>query len=419
LRRDKVFGDTWKAAIDQIVMSKHAPLATNILLALPLVAEASEHGALAKTQAHEIEAKLRGTLAGLGVDAHANAVRAHELYAIAQEAAAKRARRASKGPPLEDPLGLPLFLDQTDLPEHQAIEQDDTFAANDATFLAHGGLRAGYVTWAAPSWLAIASLIDARWVFRTAADAARFMAAIAPALGEGLPAQGAPQIGDQVLSFGEDFNPEGRTQILVVLEGRVVIRLKATEGVEAAASRQMLHAQMLYPVAGKAVKRAHKAQLKYWHAVEFPTNTMATLVHTPHHDVGHLLRSHPLLALGELPELVRLRADERREELDEDIANEEDPAKQELARGAAKKEIEKYRTAADTLANFQAQLRAHRWQQYRDAMLALTHTLLASNMGDPRVNAARAHELVQELRHIDRDPVWEQLDLLCRTRALS
>jgi hypothetical protein len=123
--------------------------------------------------------------------------------------------------------------------------------------------------------------------------------------------------------------------------------------------------------------------------------------------------------LGELPELIRLRAEDRREELDEDIANEEDPAKQDLARVAAKKEIEKYGIAADTLANFHAQLRAHRWQQYRDAMLALTRTLLASNMGDPRVNAARAHELVQELRHIDRDPVWEQLDLLCRSRMQS
>jgi hypothetical protein len=416
LRSEKAFGDTWKAAIDQIVMSKHAPLSTNILLALPLVAEASEHGAMTKAQAYDIEAKLRGTLAGLGVDAHENAVRAHELYALAEEAAAKRARRASKGPPIEDPLGAPLFLDQTDLPDHQVLEHDDTFAANDATFLAHGGVLAGYVSWGAPSSFALATLWDIRWVFRTTSDAARFMTAIAPALGEGLPPQGAPQIGDHALSFGDDFGREGRTQILAVLEGRVVIRLKAVEGVDAAASRQMLHAQMLYPLAGKAAKRAHNAQLRYWHAVEFPTNTIATLVHTPHHDVGRLLASHPLLALGELPELIRMRAEDRREELDEDIANEEDPAKQNVARDAAKKEIEKYRTAADTLANFQAQFRAHRWRQYRDAMLALTRTLLASNMGDPRVNAARAHEIVQELRHIDRDPIWEQLDMLCRSR---
>lgn len=419
VRRDKAFGDTWKAAIDQIVMSKHAPLATNILLALPLVAEASEHGALPTAQAYEIEAKLRGTLAGLGVDAHVNAVRAHELYAFAEEAAAKRARRATKGPPVDDPLGVPLFLDQTDLPDHQVLDQNDTFAANDPTFLAHGGLRAGYVSWAGHSSFAIATLIDARWIFRTAGDAARFMAAIAPALGEGLPSQASLQLGDQVLSFGDDFSREGRTQILAVLEGRVVIRLKAIEGVDAAASRQMLHAQMLYPFAGKAVKRAHNAQLRYWHAVEFPTNTIATLVHTPHHDVGRLLVNHPLLALGELPELVRLRADDRREELDEDIANEEDPTKQGPAREAAKKEIEKYKTAADTLANFQAQLRAHRWQQYRDAMLALTRMLLSATTGDPRVNAARAHEIVHELRHIDRDPVWEQLDMLCRSRALT
>jgi hypothetical protein len=419
LRREKAFGDTWKAAIEQIVMSKHAPLATNILLALPLVEEASEHGALVKAQAYDIESKLRGTLAGLGVDAYSNAIRAQELFAVAEEAAAKKARRASKGLPTEDPLGVPLFLEQTDLPDHQVLEQNDSFAANDATFLGHGGLRAGYVSWVGPSSFAIASLIDARWVFRTAGDAARFMAAIAPALGEGLPSQASLQIGDRVLSFGDDFSPQGRTQILAVLEGRVVIRLKAVEGVDAAASRQMLHAQMLFPFAGKAVKRAHTAQLRYWYMVEYPTNTIPTLVHTPHHDVARLLTGHPLLALGELPELIRLRAEDRREELDEDIANEEDPAKQDLARKAAKKEIEKYGIAADTLANFQAQLRAHRWQQYRDAMLALTHALLASNMGDPRVNAARAHEIVHELRHIDRDPVWEQLDMLCRSRAMA
>jgi hypothetical protein len=62
-------------------------------------------------------------------------------------------------------------------------------------------------------------------------------------------------------------------------------------------------------------------------------------------------------------------------------------------------------------------VRAHRFAAYRDAMRALTRALLETDMGDPRVNAAYAHEIVSELRHLDPDPVWAQLDALCRARA--
>ncbi len=69
------------------------------------------------------------------------------------------------------------------------------------------------------------------------------------------------------------------------------------------------------------------------------------------------------------------------------------------------------------LASFQAQLRAHRWNAYRAAMLALVRALLATDMGDPRVNVAHAHEIVTELRYLDGDPVWTQLDAACRARG--
>ncbi len=421
LRRDPKLADAWKAAINQLVSSKHAPLATNIYVALPLVLEAREHGALVTAEAYEIEASLRGTLAGLGVDAHQNSMVAHQLHAAAQEALAPRARRGSVVPaPVEDPMGKPLFLDATDVPDHQAVEHNDTFAAVDPTFLAHGGLRAGYVTWAAPEWSAMAQLIDARWVLRTPIAAAHFMAAIAPVLGEGLPHAPGPKIGDQVLAFAEDSGRVRRTQIIAVRVGRVVIRLKAVEGMEAAASRQMLHAQMLYPLAGKAAMRAHTAQLRYWLAVDFATNSLATLVHTPGHDVSRLLPKYPLLAFSELPDALRLRADDRRVELEEELAAqfalEDDPKKREAARAAANKEVEKFRTAADTLANYQIQLRAHRWASYREAMVNLTRALLALDVGNPRVNAAYAHQIVGELGVIDNDPVWAQLDAICRSR---
>lgn len=422
LRREKTLGDAWKAAIQQIASSKYAPLPTNIALALPLVAEAHEHGALPLVDAYEIEANLRSILAGLGIDPSENATRAHALHAAAQEAMAPRAKRGSMTPAhVEDPMGETLFLDQVDLPDHHMTERNDTFAALDPTFLAHGGVRAGYVTWAAPEWAALAHFIDARWVFRTPAAASMFMAAIAHVLGEGFPPVAAPPIGDQVLAFGDDLGLVRRTQIIAVRSGRVIARIKAVEGAEAAASRQMLHAHLLHPFAGKATVRAHTAQLRYWLAVEYPTNTIASLVHTPGHDVNRLLPKHPLLALSELPDAIRLRAEDRRLELEAELAKalalEGDAKKRDAAKAAVTKELDKWKVAADTLANFHAQLRAHRWSAYRDAMLALTRALLATDMGDPRVNAAYAQEIVLEVARIDNDPIWIELDKICRTRA--
>ncbi len=422
MTRDKSMADAWKAVINKIASNKHAPMATNIPLALPLVTEAREGGALSTAEAYEIEANLCATLAGLGIDAHQNAARAHELHAAAQELLAPRSRRGSMTPAhVEDPMGKALFLDQSDLPDHQAIEHNDNFAAVDPTFLSHGGLRAGYVTWASGEWAAMAQIIDARWVFRTPGAAAHFMHVLAPAFGEGFPSLPAPKVGDQVLAYGEDSGLVRRTQIIAVRIGRVVIRLKATEGAEAAASRQMLHAHLLYPLAGKATIRAHTAQLRYWLAVEYPTNSIAALVHTQGQDVGRLLTKYPLLAFGEIPDAIRLRGEDRRAELDEDLAKtlaiEGDPKKREAATLAAAKEVDKFKSAADTLANFQAQLRAHRWSSYRDAMLALVRALLSTDMGNPRVNAAAAHEIVSEVAHIDRDPVWVELDAVCRQRS--
>lgn len=421
ITRDKAMSDAWKAAINLIARAKYAPPATTIPLALPLVTEAREGGALSNVEGWEIEANLRAGLAGLGIDAHANAVRAHELHAAAQEALAPRARRGSMMPAqVEDPMGNALFLDETDLPDHQPIEHNDTFASIDPTFLAHGGLRARYVIWTGGEWSAMSRIIDARWVFRTPGAAAHFMTVMAPAFGEGAPPLPAPKVGDQALAYGDDSGHVRRTHIIAVRMGRVVLRLKAIEGADAVASRQMLHAHLLYPLAGKATVRAHTAQLRYWLALEYPTNSIGALVHTPGQDVARLLPKYPLLAFGEIPDGIRLRGEDKRAELEEDLAKtlalEGDARKREAATQAVAKELDKFKTAADTLANFQAQLRAHRYSAYRDAMLALVRTLLASDMCNSRVNAAYAHEIVSELAHIDRDPVWAELDAVCRSR---
>lgn len=403
LRRDPEHAATWHAVISQVVNArKEGHPVTNIALALSLIAEVAEHGAFTKVQALELEATMLSKLASLGVDPHENYMRAEQLYAAAHEAANPRARRASiaPGPPL-DPTGQPLFLDETDLPDHVPAERNDTFALADPTFLAHGGLHAGFVTWASSESSGLARFIDARWVFRTTTAATYFLHAVAPVIGEGLPRVGAPSIGDETLAFGDDSGRVRRSHVIAFRVGRIVARLQAIEGADAAAARQILHAQMIYPLAGRAVKRAGRALLAYWLIVEYPTNTIATLVHTPGHDVSRLLAKYPLLALPELPEAIRLRAEER----------------QVIGGKEAAKDLAAYTAAADTLRNFQTQVRAHRWPVYRDAMRALTRALLETDMGDPRVNAAYAHEIVSELRHLDPDPIWAQLDALCLARG--
>lgn len=115
---------------------------------------------------------------------------------------------------------------------------------------------------------------------------------------------------------------------------------------------------------------------------------MAALVHSPGYDAARLITQYPLLAHADLPAAITHLGDQ-------------------------------YMPVARALASFQAQTRAHQWVSYRDAMLALVRVLLASDLGDPRVNAAHAHEIVCELRPMDPDPIWMQLDAECRARAAS
>jgi hypothetical protein len=251
---------------------------------------------------------------------------------------------------------------------------------SEPTFLAHGGLRAGSMTWSGDDRSALAQVVDARLVFRTAAGAAAFIGAVAPALGDGLPAIAVPELGDDTLAFGGDH-----AQIVVVRIGRVVARLHAQQGAYAASARQILHAATLHPLVAKIVQRARRGLASYWLDVASPSNAVPALLHSPGYDAARLLAQYPLLAHAELPTAM-------------------------LALG------EQYTPAASALASFQAQLRAHRWVTYRAAMLELVRALLTSDMGDARVNAAHAHEIVIELRYLDADPIWIQLDAECRTR---
>jgi hypothetical protein len=50
-------------------------------------------------------------------------------------------------------------------------------------------------------------------------------------------------------------------------------------------------------------------------------------------------------------------------------------------------------------------------------MRSLVCALLATDQGDPRVNASRVHEIVGELRHLDPAPIWTRLDAEFRGRG--
>src|SRR5438093_7615262 len=155
--------------------------------------------------------------------------------------------------------------------------------------------------------------------------------------------------------------------------GRVIARLQGSEGGYAASQRQILHPAVLQPLGGRIVVRARDAQARYWLAVAQPSNTVAHLLHSPGYDAARLLDRCPMLAHAELPNAM-------------------------LVLG------ETYEPVARSLANFQAQLRAHRWQTYRAAMLALGRMLLETDMGDPLVNAAYAYEIAAEMANLDGDP---------------
>jgi len=382
----------WQALVQRLASNKLGSAPANNARAIALIAEARQRGALANAQAYGLEGTLRTNLAALGIDSGANRALAEELFAAARAAPdeldANLARGSAPPPPIptEDPLWRPLFLDSSDLPNHVPAEHDDALSASEPAFAALGGMRAGFAAWTAHMSSPMVRVVDSRWVFRTARAADNFMRS-GESFSDGLPRQQAPQFGDETLAFGEDGITGGiRAYVLAIRIGRVVARLRATEGGYAAASRQVLHSAMLHPLAARIVQRARQGLAAYWLAVAYPTNAVAALVHTPGHNVAQLLPAYPLLAHPELPSAVATLGDS-------------------------------YLPAARALASYQVQMRANRWQAYRQAMLALVRTLLATDMGDPLVNAAHAHEIVTELRFLDPDPVWLQLDEECRARG--
>ena len=287
--------------------------------------------------------------------------------------------------PAEDPMWLPLFLDETELQGMVCAGLDESLALHDPTFFSCAGLRAGSAVWTGDETSALAHVIDSRFVFRTATAAARYMHEAGPLLADIFVPVPTPQIGDDTRAYEGEANGR-RVQVLVMRIGRVIARLQGSEGGYAASQRQILHAAVLQPLGGRIVRRVRDAQARYWLAVAQPSNTVAHLLHSPGYDAARLLDRCPMLAHAELPNAMLVLGD-------------------------------KYEAVARALANFQAQLRAHRWQTYRAAMLALGRMLLESDMGDPLVNAAYAYEIAAEMANLDGDPVWVQLAADCQARG--
>jgi len=384
LLRDQTLASAWQDLVQRLVTSVIGSVEANTLRALPLAIEAAQGGALAEAQGLELEASVRGKLAALGINADENRHLAEQLVNAART---PRSKAGSVPPPTnEDPVWSTLFLDETDLQQHVRGERDEATTSADPTFLGYGGVRAGYAVWLADESSSMARIVDTRWVFRTSVAALHFMRAVAPLLSSGLPPVPTPQLGDDVLAFGDQSVGNRRTYVIAVRVGRVVARLQATEGLYAAASRQVLHAATLHPLAHKIVQRARQGLAAYWIAVAYPTNAVPALLHSKGHDAAQLLEKYVFLAHPEMPGALAMLGDE-------------------------------YAPAAAALANFQAQVRAHRWVIYRKAMFRLVRTLLDTDMGDPRVNAAHAFEIVTELRYLDPDPVWIHLEMECRARG--
>ena len=382
LLRATSLAPTYRTMVERLANARGIVAATQAMLAIPFLAEPVQQGALTRAQGYELEAMVRAKLATLGIETEANYALADQYMVAARAADQPRVARGSTPPPVntEDPVWKPLFLDEAELPNHARGARDEA-PAQDPTFVAHGGLRAGHAVWVSDAASPLARVVDSRWVFRTASGAAYFMRAVS--LSEGLPPIATPAFGDETLAYGDEM---ARAQVIVIRVGRVLVRLHAVEGAHAAASRHVLHAAMLHPLASSAARRARTGLAAYWLAVAQPTNAVPALVHSPGFDAARLLVQYPLLAHAELPAAMTTLGDT-------------------------------YVPAASALASFQAQLRAHRWATYREAMLALVRSLLASDMGDARVNAAHAYEIVTELRYLDPDPIWMQLDAECRARG--
>ena len=378
MQRDGSFAPAAHQLAMYLANSKSGVAPANLGRAIALLAEAREYGG-DRNEACAIEAEIRQKLAALGIDVRKNYEEAQRLRAMAQSQAGAVTSPAQEQPPQRvargssagiprDPTFGTLFLDGSELPYFQRGELTELDAC--------GGLIAGSVTWMGRDDWAMSRIIDTRWLFASAAAADQFLRGAMHAIGDWLPQTSAPQLGDVTLAYG---SPRA-AQILVFRIGRMVGRLAVAQG---AAASDPLEQVMLLPYAQRAVQRAQWNLSRYWLTVGHGNDAATMFTQAPN---PRLLAEYPILALPEFPAAMATLGGP-------------------------------YAQGAQILWQLQQQLRGQQWQAHRDATVALVRALLDDRASDTRVNAAHAMAIVDEIRRLDSDPIWIQLDAECRAKA--
>ena len=222
-------------------------------------------------------------------------------------------------------------------------------------------------------------------MFPTGEAAEKYLRSVMATVGDGLPALPTPELADGTIAFGGAApgrlpNTRHAAQSIVVRVGRMIAKLYIAEGPSAPLSGHVLDQTMLVPLAQHIANRAHWMLTRYWLSVGRGADAATLFAASPN---PRLLAEYPILALPELPAAM-------------------------LTLGDA------YTASAQALWNLQTQLRGQQWQAHRDATHALVRTLLDDRSSEPRVNAAYASTLVAEMRRLDGDPIWAQLEAECR-----
>ena len=386
LRGDPSFGPACHVLATLLANTRAGSPAANLARAITVLGEASEYVA-DRSRSSAIEADVRHQLASIGVDVRANYEAAQRLRAAVElqpEASRRVARGSSTGVShgTGDPTWSSLFLDESELPQFQRSEDRRAEAPPP------GALHAGYVAWVGHDSWPMWHIVDTRWLFPTAEAADHFLRSVLYAIGDGLPALHAPQLGDATLAFGgatPGRMPGTRhaSQIVVVRVGRMIAKLYVAEGPTAPQSGHALDPAMPLPLARRAAQRAQWMLARYWLSVGRGSDAATLFAQSPSE---RLLAEYPILALPELAEAMLTLGDG-------------------------------YAPAAQALYRLQTQLRGQQWQAHRDATRALVRTLLDDRASEPRVNAACAYTLVTEMRRLDSDPIWAQLEAECRART--
>jgi hypothetical protein len=318
----------------------------------------------------------------------ANYEAAQKLQAIAGAPPAEPQRRMARGSVApqqrgNDPTWTSLFLDNAELPYF--TKREEQAIVNDATFSFSGGTRAGYVAWIGQESWPMWHVVDTRWLFPTTDAADQYLRTVMPVIGDGLPTLHAPQLGDVALAFGgaEPGHTHGTryaAQCLVIRVGRLVMKLFVVEGPTACASGTPLDETAMLALAHRAIARAQWMLSRYWLTVGRGSDAATMFAQMPN---ARLFTEYPILALPEFPAAMATLGDA-------------------------------YAPHAQVLWQIQTQLRSQQWSVHRDATRALVRTLLDDRASDQRVNAAHAYALIHEMRKLDPDPMWAQLEAECR-----